>query len=355
MLTFRHPELLMDAAPERRDDSYTDAIVTLLQERAAGLDIRTDTLAVVEIAAGMWSRAFASARVTPETPFTNALSPSVLAAIGRALLTRGEYVGELAVVAGRVRVLEAVSWNVAGDLGSWVYECDFAGPSGYQSRTLASERVMHPRIGSDPGKPWAGVGPLKRALTSLTLAGRLEAALAYEAGTPTGTLIPQPRNSGTDTAALRTDIASLKGAVGLPETTAAGGQSADREFAPRRDWQELKLGPKPYETLIPLRDSVSSHLLAAAGVPASLIARGDGTLAREDYRRFLHSTIVPVGKVIAGELADKLDTPGLAFDFAELGAADIAGRARAFQSLVGGGMDVDRALAATGLLVQEPD
>ena len=157
------------------------------------------------------------------------------------------------------------------------------------------------------------------------------------------------------TTALRADIVGLKGSVGLPETTAAGGQSADREFAPRRDWQPVKLGPQPYETLIALRGDVNATLLAAAGVPASLIMRSDGTLAREDYRRFLHSTIVPVGKVIAQELAVKLDTPGLAFDHAELGAADISGRARAFGSLVTAGMDVTQALAVTGLLTQEAD
>ena len=46
----------------------------------------------------------------------------------------------------------------------------------------------------------------------------------------------------------------------------------------------------------------------------------------------MHSTISPVARVVAGELAVKLDTPGLAFDFKALFASDLSGRARAFQS-----------------------
>ena len=59
-------------------------------------------------------------------------------------------------------------------------------------------------------------------------------------------------------------------------------------------------------------------------------------------RRFLHSTISPAARVVADELAVKLDTPGLAFDFKELFASDLSGRARAFQSMVGGGMKLER-------------
>ena len=48
-----------------------------------------------------------------------------------------------------------------------------------------------------------------------------------------------------------------------------------------------------------------------------------------------------------------MDTPELAFSFDRLFASDLSGRARAFQSMVGGGMPVDRAAALAGLL--DPD
>ena len=78
-----------------------------------------------------------------------------------------------------------------------------------------------------------------------------------------------------------------------------------------------------------------------------------GTAAREAYRRFLHGTVAPLGRIVARELAEKLDTPGVALNFDALFAADLSGRARAFGSLVQGGMDIDRAAGLAGLLDAE--
>ena len=62
----------------------------------------------------MWGRAFASATVDPSTPATMALTPSVLAAIGRGLAVRGEVVFELDVQGGAVELMQAASWKVMG-------------------------------------------------------------------------------------------------------------------------------------------------------------------------------------------------------------------------------------------------
>ena len=56
---------------------------------------------------------------------------------------------------------------------------------------------------------------------------------------------------------------------------------------------------------------------------------------------------------MAADLADKLDIPGLALNHERMMASDIAGKARAVQSLVKGGMDVAKAAALAGLM--EPD
>ena len=52
---------------------------------------------------------------------------------------------------------------------------------------------------------------------------------------------------------------------------------------------------------------------------------------------------------MAQELADKLDAPGLAFEFPDLRAADLVGRARSFKALVDAGMDLAEAAAVAGL------
>ena len=71
-------------------ESYTDAIVSALISQAGGSSVppTVEALGAVEAAAGLWSRAFASATVEPQTAATMPLTPSVLAAIGRGLAGR---------------------------------------------------------------------------------------------------------------------------------------------------------------------------------------------------------------------------------------------------------------------------
>lgn len=69
-------------------------------------------------------------------------------------------------------------------------------------------------------------------------------------------------------------------------------------------------------------------------------------------QRFLHATIDPLGKLVAEELSEKFEFP-VSLSFENLMPSDIVGRARAFQSMVGGGMDTDRAVVLSGLMMTE--
>ena len=196
-------------------------------------------------------------------------------------------------------------------------------------------------------RPWKGESPIPSATAKL--AAVLETRLTQEVGGPAGSFIPVP-HKGSMTA-LQADIDNLKGRTVLVETTSGG--LGDRMAAPKTDWEQKRIGANPPQTMIGLRNEVQASILAACGCPGSLLERADGTWAREEFRRFLHSTISPVARIVAGEMAVKLDTPGLAFDFAALFASDLSGRARAFQSMVGGGMDVGKAAALAGLMVDD--
>lgn len=79
---------------------------------------------------------------------------------------------------------------------------------------------------------------------------------------------------------------------------------------------------------------------------------GDAASLRESYRIALAGTIQPLAKLVQSEINAKLDA-GVSIDFTELRAADLSGRARAFQSMVGGGMALERAAAISGLLTPE--
>ena len=53
---------------------------------------------------------------------------------------------------------------------------------------------------------------------------------------------------------------------------------------------------------------------------------GDAAGQRESWRRFLHGSVQPLGDLLAGELAVKLDVPGLRLTFDRLMASDLSGR-----------------------------
>ena len=249
---------------------------------------------------------------------------------------------------GAVRLVEASNWEIE-ERGQWLYRADFSTPEGTYNRTLSADRVLHPRIGATPKRPWQGESPIPSATAKLACG--LETKLTQEVGGPVGNVLPLPHKGSV--AALQADIDKLAGRTVLVESTAAG--YGDKEAAPRGDWQTRRIGANPPEAMIELRKEVQASILAACGCPGSLIERSDGTLAREEMRRFLHSTISPVARVVADEMAVKLDTPGLSFDFSALFASDLSGRARAFQSMVGGGMEVEKAAALAGLMVDDDD
>ena len=94
-------------------------------------------------------------------------------------------------------------------------------------------------------------------------------------------------------------------------------------------------------------------VLAACGVPPSLAStRSEGSSQRESFRRFIHTTIQPASKMVAEELSRKLDQQ-ISLSFESLFASDLAGRARAFRSMVEAGLTLERAAALTGLMLDE--
>ncbi len=341
---------------DEKRESYTDALVAALLRQASGSTSEPRALAVIETAAGLWSRAFASAAVSPSIP---ALRPGLLASVGRELIRTGESVWRIDVLDGRVVLIPATSISVGGtpDPRGWRYKGTEHGPSGAYSWERPAESVLHFRYAADPARPWRGVPPWSYAADSATLAANLEQRLGQEAGSPVGSLltVPQSPDDGAgeqSESQLLTDLAAAKGNPVLVETTAAG-YGEGRGAAPQRDWSPTRFGADPPSTLSSLRDQSCRELLAACGVPPSLaVPNSDGTAQRESFRRFIAATIRPAARLVEVELSNKLDQD-ISLNFSDLRSDDLTGRARAFQSMVGGGIDVEKAAALSGLLLSE--
>lgn len=339
---------------ERRSEGYSDAIRDALLEEASGTDRAKGKVPIAaEIAASLWAAAFESATVSPQNTVTDSLTPAVLAAIGRGVCLDGEVAFEI-VVNGDVRLIQACSWDVLGG-DTWQYRIELPQPQRTITKTVPADGVVHIVDGPDPATPWKGRGLRQRGKQAVTIAALIEAGYGEEFALSIGQLIALPQ-VGDNTDDLQDDLNRLKGKLKLVESTGGnwnmGGASTSR---PQQDWGSRRIGPEPPAQNETIYESVNRHLLALRGVSVAMLGGSDGTFARESYRQWLHSHIQPAAKLVAAELSAKLEVDGLALSFDALGAADIAGRARAFQSMVGGGMSLQDAVANSGLLVRDDE
>ena len=343
------------AGAEHRGGGYTGAALTALLQAADGsADANAGGIAAVEIAAGLWARAFASATVSG----SNAVTPGLLAMIGRALLRSGEFVAALEIERGELALLPAASWEVAGSSpreADWLYRLDLPTPSGGAiSRTLPAAGVVHARYAAESVAPWRGIGPVAWAQATGKLAAALELRLGQEASAPVALLIPAPQQLEDDSAddpldGLRRDLLAAKGTFLLVESMSGGWQEHQARQSRADDWAVRRMGATIPPGNVALRSDVFVNVLGICGVPPSLAAMpADGGAQREGYRRFVASTIAPIAKTVAAELSAKLETP-ISIRFPELAHADVSARARAFGSLVGAGMDASEARELAGL------
>ena len=342
-------------------DGYTNILLNAVESQAdsddAGL---VRGVAAIETAAGLWRRAFASASVEPATPLTRALTPEFLGWLAQELVLRGEGLAVIQVERGRLDLLPVGDFSVTGKASrqSWRYRCTVYGPSStFTYQRAPAEQVIHCRWSYQAELPEFGASPWKRAHISSTLLGNLEKRLSEETGGIVGNLLPLPSDpapaevDGEEVDAyegLRKTLKTLKGKTALVETT-AGGYGEGVNTAPRKDYQPVRIGANPPQSLRELREDVSHSLLQSCGVPLGLVSeRGDGASRRECWRQFLHSSVAPQARIIEHELSEKLDT-AVSLSFDRLFASDITSRSRAAAQLAGAGVEVGEALRLAGL------
>ena len=342
---------------EKRDSGgdFSDAVVRLLESQAAGTAADASSTAAVEAASGALSRAFAAAEVVGEDWAQDAVSPTVLAQIGRDLIRNGDSIHVIRMGHdGTVQLIPASSWHWEGshDPDSWTVRATAYGPSTSTTWNLPASAVVFVRWGSTPSQPYTGTGPLSWAHTTARLQSEAERSLADEAGGPLAQLLAVPLDGGggkddDPLAALKTDIGAARGKALLVETVAAG-WGEGRGAAPQQDWKQSRLGPMPPDGLVKVSEHAFARVLAACGCSPALFDDSDGTSKREALRQWHLGTVQPLARLLETELSLKLETPvRLRFDLYNV---DLAGRAQAFQKLVAGGVAVQEALVTAGLL-----
>ncbi len=337
---------------ETRSESYSDSLVAQILANATGKTTAFATATgALEACAGLVGRAFASAEISGSELIVDALNPDVMTMIGRSLMRSGEIVLLIEVTDGRLALLPCESHDVSGGANpsSWVYACTVSGPESMTTHTVASEGVIHLTYAREPKTPWRGTGPLQIAALAGRLSAETVAALADESGGARANLIPIPADGEDESVKdLKSDIAKASG----KSVFVQAGDWDMGESGGMAEWKPLRLGANPPASLVELADLSARQVYAACGINPAVFVDSQGTAAREAYRQALFGLVSPLGRVVAHELSRKLDTD-VTLDWRELRASDIAGRARAFQSMVGAGMELDKAMALSGLLVAD--
>ena len=141
---------------EKRDSGgdFSDAVVRLIQAQAAGTAADASSTAAVEAASGALSRAFASAEVVAAPWVAEAVTPVVLAQVGRDLIRSGDSMHVVRVdPMGAVKLIPASSWHWEGnhDPASWTVRVTAYGPSTSTTWNLSAASVVFVRWGSTPG------------------------------------------------------------------------------------------------------------------------------------------------------------------------------------------------------------
>ena len=338
---------------EMRAESYTDTLVGLLVGRAQGKSLAVPSAtAALEACAGTVGRGFAASEVKGPDSLAKALTPGVLELVGRSLIRRGEVVFLIDTTAGKLRLIPAETHDVEGGPfpEEWEYRLTLGGPSKTVTHDFVpAASVLHFRYAVDASTPWRGNGPIAVA----NLAGRLSAetvnALANESSGPVGRLLGIPVDGEDATVqALKSDIANAKGKVALLESGDWGNAGGDAKLNLKAE----RFGAEPPASLVELVSVASQEVYSACGLNQALWGGSQAAAVREAWRLCLFGVLSPLGRLVEAELQDKLeDTVTLSWQ--ELRASDLSGRARAFQSMVGGGMDMGKAVAVAGLMVED--
>ena len=304
MISLREHGLMQRAELQITGD-YTTQRLSAMYNAVTGAVVMGG-VAAVEAVAGRVSRLMETARVSGGPRAEQALTPTVLAMIGRNLIEWGESLHMLKyrrTASGIEYYLCPAQheWTVYGgtDPEEWVVDATLAGAQTVYESSAPRSAWLHVIRDADPDYPWRGVAPLQRASVSSQLARMAEDALVAEMRQPTKALIPLPQGGGTDTDTLRNDIQSRAYQIAFPTTTQAG-FGAGRGSAPQTDWKPQRLKPMPEAALVELADRATARVVAALGAHPAIMGGGggNGSVDREAGRQMRKFIMQPMARLI---------------------------------------------------------
>ncbi|MFZ5693300.1 MAG: hypothetical protein ACOY5F_18870 [Pseudomonadota bacterium] len=307
---------------------FTAEVMRMREAYISGRTGLGELTGTVATCVSLWERAFMIADVEG----TDLLDRRTMAAIGRALAVRGEYVGLIR----DDRIVPASDWDCrTRDSMPVAYRLSVPEAGGGVSMTALAGEVVHIRINADPAAPWLGVSPLRCASLSAGLLYAVESALGETfQNAPIGSqVVPFPESPETDLTTIGRSFKGQRGGVLLRESvnvSAAGGP------APQADWRPSDLTPDLQKAIpVAALESARASIAMAYGVNAGMFASDLQGPASREHQRFLATwTLQPVAELIAEEASAKLGSTIKIDVHRPLQSFDAGGSARAVATLV---------------------
>lgn len=315
---------------------YTDAILAIVGGRARGIELGKSS--AEQIAAGLLGRAFISAKRSGRHEML--FSPERLQTMASELVIYGQ----------------SLWLRDNGDI-KWEQRCTVSRKTGQyriRGKPIPPERVLHFRTNVDmiSGQ---GRSDLAIALTTQEFIRKIETNLADEIDAPRGYLIPtqgywEPKIDDEGNVLDNDVMAAMKdmeGGLLLVPSETINMMGAGTTPSSQYEWHQRRIGFEAPEVVLKWYEAARLTALSVMGIPASLVNPVDASAMREGWRLYLFTVVDPLAKLLEAAAA----RCGLEIDlnFDELGASDIANRARAYGSLVDGGMSEEEAKMKTGL------
>ena len=283
---------------------YTDQQLNALYTEVTGAVI-SGGIAAVEAVAGRVASMLSVACVEGGRRSEQALTPTVLAMIGRSLIERGESLHAVKVHRnGGLYLCPAQEvWTVEGgeDPEEWIIDATLAGAQTLYHYVAPRPAWLHIIRDASPGYPWMGVSGLQRAQVTNAMATAAEDALLRESRQPVKQLVPLPQGISKATKDdLRSNLTDPQTKIALPETT-AGGFGAGRTSSPTTDWKPYRLQPMPHDALVQAASDAQARVVSALGAHPALIGGGSGstgTVDREAVKQFRKFLMQPIARLI---------------------------------------------------------
>ena len=342
---------------KRSTGGFSDAIIRAVEAQASQTVADSSSTAAIECVAGLLSRTLAGAKVSGPSWAVDAVNPPWLAVVGRSLIRDGASLSVMRPATDGLHLIPAAfwtweTWQALGEIESeWLVRATTYGPSASTTRTLERDSVVYVRWGVAPGLLYRGRSPASWANLTAKMNSETTRVLGDESSGPISQILPLPVGAEDESVALlKSDIRNSRGKVLFPETAAAG-FGEGKAAAPQRDFVQSRQGPNPPESLVKLSEVSFKHMVGAAGASSALFDDSDGTSKMQALRMWHMSTVMPIVGVLQYELRQRLGAD-IRIEVDNY-AKDIVGRAKMLKDLVTGGVDTDKALALSGLMLDD--